>query len=423
LIHCLLLSFLVSAFDNSNLDIARDAYYKANYEQTVVYLTNAIDEGSLNNDQLAEAHLLRGQAFLEMLADISANGKLAMLEIKRGISIKCYSDLLLAGDLVSRNKPQVDALLDDLYIYLMQEGLTLLSRTNNKGSLAISNSAKESLSYFDAAAQIRPDAYEVYKYRAEVYSQLGDEAKELQDLLAASNYILNTPQNGYPDFDKMAMLMNAVNGLNEEGGHRTDEALNLLDKTRKLVEKDNQVFEETATTYSPEETDIIREKFAGLFNQIDLRKYEILLKSELNQQATIKELDGQKELPEITPEKLVEYGDLLTDISANKALSFYKQAIHVDETYFDAYEQASKLIYNEALKISEELSFETDYQKQLRLQKEYHKVLEMTIPYLNKALELQPDNKMTLAFLKEAYFQLDMMPQFYQVQHQLTVLE
>jgi tetratricopeptide (TPR) repeat protein len=93
-----------------------------------------------------------------------------------------------------------------------------------------------------------------------------------------------------------------------------------------------------------------------------------------------------------------------------KALEAYKSAIEKDKNYFEPYYNAGVLYYNKAIEIINNAAA-IPVRENARYEAEINKskaILNDALPFLEKALELKPDNKNTLISLKEIYHRLGM---------------
>ncbi|MEI7983397.1 MAG: tetratricopeptide repeat protein, partial [Bacteroidota bacterium] len=88
-----------------------------------------------------------------------------------------------------------------------------------------------------------------------------------------------------------------------------------------------------------------------------------------------------------------------------KAISSYKDAIRLNNNYFEANYNLGALYVNKAAAINDEANkLPLDATAQFdRLKKEADTYLEKALPYLEKATELQPDDLNTLYSLKQIY--------------------
>jgi tetratricopeptide (TPR) repeat protein len=95
----------------------------------------------------------------------------------------------------------------------------------------------------------------------------------------------------------------------------------------------------------------------------------------------------------------------------DKAKEAYKNAIALDPDYFEANYNLGALYVNKAAKLLDEannLPLE-DVEGYEKLKNQADDILKESLPYLEKAIELQPDDTNTLVSLKEIYTRLGMM--------------
>jgi tetratricopeptide (TPR) repeat protein len=95
--------------------------------------------------------------------------------------------------------------------------------------------------------------------------------------------------------------------------------------------------------------------------------------------------------------------------SAEKA---YKEAIAIDSNYFDAYYNLGAMYYNQGVEIYNKvkdlpISKEKEYNAGVA---KFKASFKKALPYLEKALEIQPKDLNTLLSLKEVYAKLDNFP-------------
>ncbi|MBN1898868.1 MAG: tetratricopeptide repeat protein [Spirochaetes bacterium] len=91
-----------------------------------------------------------------------------------------------------------------------------------------------------------------------------------------------------------------------------------------------------------------------------------------------------------------------------KALESYKKAIKIDPDYFNAYFNVSAIYFNKALEHLNKANYSMNdkiYNQERLKAKEYFK---LSLPYLEKAHKLNPDDKDTIESLKGVYQKLDM---------------
>lgn len=94
-----------------------------------------------------------------------------------------------------------------------------------------------------------------------------------------------------------------------------------------------------------------------------------------------------------------------------EAEAAYKSAIALDSTYFDAYYNLGAMFYNSGVEVYNKtkdlpMSKEKEYNAG---KKKYTEAFNKSLPYLEKALALQPNDVNTMLSLKEVYAKLDML--------------
>lgn len=88
----------------------------------------------------------------------------------------------------------------------------------------------------------------------------------------------------------------------------------------------------------------------------------------------------------------------------DNAAKAYKKAIELKPDYFDAYYNLGALYYNKGAAIIDKANDEKDFKKYEVLKKEADGVFDVSLPYLEKAHELNPDDLSTLQSLKTLYY-------------------
>lgn len=97
------------------------------------------------------------------------------------------------------------------------------------------------------------------------------------------------------------------------------------------------------------------------------------------------------------------------------AAEAYKKAISIDENYLDAYHNLGATYVNNSVSIKEkinELDFRSDKAEIEQLERESEEALSNAIPFLEKALELEPRNEQVMNSLKSIYFAFERMDDY-----------
>jgi tetratricopeptide (TPR) repeat protein len=91
-----------------------------------------------------------------------------------------------------------------------------------------------------------------------------------------------------------------------------------------------------------------------------------------------------------------------------KAFEAYSKATQIDSDYFNAYYNLGAMFYNKAVKLINAANNEKDAVKKQGLQKSGEEELKKSLPYMEKAHEIEPTEKFTAESLKILYSRLQM---------------
>ncbi|MFO7613288.1 MAG: tetratricopeptide repeat protein [Bacteroidales bacterium] len=153
-----------------------------------------------------------------------------------------------------------------------------------------------------------------------------------------------------------------------------------------------------------------RELFPEDFNLL-IAETNVYLTTEENEKA-ISNLEIAKEIDKTNQSIFFAVGTIYDQMGdVDKAIDAYEQAIGLDPDYFEANYNLGALYVNMAADILDKannlpLDAVKEYEEQTKLAND---MLKKSIPYLEKSLELMPDDLNTLVSLKEIYTRLGMM--------------
>ncbi len=102
-----------------------------------------------------------------------------------------------------------------------------------------------------------------------------------------------------------------------------------------------------------------------------------------------------------------------------KAMESYKKAIEVDSTFFNAYYNLGVLYFNKSVKLYEKANEIMDNAKYAKAKAEADEVLKKSIPYMEKAHQLNPKDVSTMETLKMIYYRLQMKDKLDTIQEQI----
>lgn len=118
------------------------------------------------------------------------------------------------------------------------------------------------------------------------------------------------------------------------------------------------------------------------------------------------------------------YSGLNETEEAKKA---YLKAIEIDPNNFDAYNNLASFFLGEAAKISEQMNAlgfsASDKKKYTALENERNGLYESAVPYLSKAVELNPEGVDVMKALREVYYQLDNSAGYKEINDKIKSIE
>lgn len=120
---------------------------------------------------------------------------------------------------------------------------------------------------------------------------------------------------------------------------------------------------------------------------------------------------------------------VLRAVYFDKAFTTFNQALEIDENHFDAIYSLGALYYNKAAEMTQELAeLADDYssaglKKFEEKQKEVNEVFRESLPYFQKADQLNSEDRNTLIALKEIYARLNELEKSNQYKDRLEALE
>lgn len=97
----------------------------------------------------------------------------------------------------------------------------------------------------------------------------------------------------------------------------------------------------------------------------------------------------------------------------------YNKAIELDPTYFDAYYNLGAMIYNQAVAYMDVVNEIKDNQKYAKEKAIADEIFKSSLPFLEKAHELNPTDKSTMISLKELYVRTSNMEKYNEIKQKL----
>lgn len=105
--------------------------------------------------------------------------------------------------------------------------------------------------------------------------------------------------------------------------------------------------------------------------------------------------------------------------NVEQAESLYKKSIEMSPDFYDASYNLGVLYYNQAVKVYEEASKTPDNALAQKLEAEGDAMLEKSIPYMERASQIDPDDTYSLQNLRNIYYRLEMTDKYNEVVQKL----
>ena len=258
----------------------------------------------------------------------------------------------------------------------------------NKGAEYYQNSDYENaISYFEKAMLAKPEDTTAY-----LYSGISAQSSGNYDV-AEANYT-KLLELGYKNEDIYNFLIN----------------VNLTEK--KNPEKALEYLQAAREAY-PENNDFLK------------REIVILINEERSDEAENKLAEAIKADPD-DPQLYYNRGYLFEQIGKNEeAVSSYQKALEIDPDYFDANFNIAAYYYNQAAEIlqkANDMELKEYQEKGKLVEQEAQDYFKQSLPYLEKARELEPDDVKVLSTLQTVYARLGMSDKAEEIEAKLEQL-
>ncbi|HSH52560.1 MAG TPA: tetratricopeptide repeat protein [Bacteroidales bacterium] len=104
---------------------------------------------------------------------------------------------------------------------------------------------------------------------------------------------------------------------------------------------------------------------------------------------------------------------------SEKAKEKYKKAIELDSEFFEAYYNLGVLYFNEGVALTEEANKITDNKKYLEAKEKADDKFKESLPYIEKAQELEPGDTGIMSTLRTLYYRLKMTDKYEKISEKL----
>lgn len=288
----------------------------------------------------------------------------------------------------------------------------------------------------DIAADMPIVGEAFFNQGANLFNQ-GMQAQDIQDTVLAKNKF-----HGSMDSFEKAYQIYLSSGINDTttiyyvsvAAELAGEYEKAKEKILLLIDMDYQrasIYSSLASIYYVQEKDVTKalatyelgqEKFPGDLNLL-LMETNVFLAEEMTEEA-LANLEKAAEIDVTNPTIFfaigAKYNEIVDDTTRtqemrqdafNKAVIAYKKSLELDPEFFDPAYNMGALYVNKAstiIEVANQLPLD-EVDEYDRMKAEADKYLEDSLPYLEKAHQLQPDDVSTMASLKEIYTRLNML--------------
>lgn len=115
-------------------------------------------------------------------------------------------------------------------------------------------------------------------------------------------------------------------------------------------------------------------------------------------------------------------GVLYENIDKEKAIENYKKAIEIDPKMFNALFNIGVIYYNKGVEEQNKANEMSDYKEFQKEKKKAESYWNIALPYMEKALELEPNNRDVLESLKGLYYRFDRMDKYNEMKARIEAL-
>lgn len=396
-----MLAAQVMQFEQAKKYFSDGQYYKA-----LEFFNQAINqERSGNGDLLTEAYYLRGITYIRLYGEAFAGDNQEEQKRFEDALLSAYRDFIssLSYDKGSYYK-KIDLEVKNLHHSLLQEGLKSLNEYNDLvfNGKTDPKLLKRAEDYLTAAHEIR-DTYLVNDLLGQVFLDKGMK-KEARGYFSSSAELYSQHLPDEPDF-LMAYVYYRLAAIDKQDSIR----IALLDAERgiKLMESEYNRFNSIKANLAPPRIDELENQYALAMNDLEDIKLDLFLSS---QELYVEALHVFEEKLLASPgdvDLLIAYASLLERSDKQKAIETYQKVLGINPENRLALFNTGALYYGKGKELFE-LAQKEDISKQYQiLTEEAIQDFELSRPYFEKVLELDPASLDAILALKTIAYILD----------------
>ncbi len=434
--YFILIAFLVATFTVVNSQVEQVEFSASLYKS----LANKLDKSNKaiedpKKKDLAKTWLERA-SLLQDIGDVNTQflrQNMALTEIK--LSLKDPKEINKTTVMDGNTEHHIDQYVYD-YFTLNVEGNLLLSWKETKFILpnALDSAVKcyQKAIYLDSLGKLTKKIKEDLKYINLIYQKVALNYYTLKDYADAYHAFKNIMDiNDMKLVNYKDTVITFYTGVIAKEAGLPDEALKYFLRAKNLNYwmKEPTLFNSISIIYlakndSADALAILKEGFlkypsnTGILNE--------LINYYISSGESTLALDYLRTAIKSDPSNKSYYfaqGTLYDKLdSLESGVASYKKALELDTNYFDAYFNLGVIFYNHGVEIQKKANDEPDNKKYEEGKKNADGEFIKSIPYLEKAHQINPKDKQTLDNLKSVYYRLKMNDKLEAVKKELEQL-
>lgn len=124
--------------------------------------------------------------------------------------------------------------------------------------------------------------------------------------------------------------------------------------------------------------------------------------------------------PEVAQYHLIKGNIIANDARYDEAKVEYEKALEVDPTLADAMAGCGRIYYNQAVKMNEEAAYIADAKAYKKALTEMNEMFKKSLPYFEKAHEMEPENRDYMITLRTLYYRFEMDKEYNAISEELN---
>ncbi len=406
-IFMIAISFSYAIAQKSVINESINDYQEGNYQKALEKLSSALKyTGDVKPDLAAKGWLYKGKCITEIIREAAISKDMSTLEKYEHGYLEAFSsfDNAAKANPGGKHMAEINEEIGKIYPYLLQMGMTYLTSQQYADAL---NYMKVSVNANEGYVQ--KDVYMAYDFRAQAHLGLKDSTQALIDFeKTIEAYLKDKPE--VPDL-YIGYTLYRIALIQRYKQNDIDATLNSIQKGIELT--DTEIARaKSNTNLSSEVIQQLQERYNAVHQDLETFELDIYLNyPEKYAEALVKFEKAIAEDPNNT-NVLLAYASLLEKSDEDKAIATYKKALTLNENSGLANFNLGALYVNKAVDLMKKANEMDDFGKAEELMKEADALFLQALPYMEKAHETSPKDRIILGSLKQITIQLNMTEKY-----------